>query len=67
MLSLTVEFTVVILAALLDGIEIRCSVHEALEFCCVVTCVEPIDDIAVVWKTVERQDFRTQRYRLRIV
>ena len=53
LLSSAVEFTLVILASVLNGIEIRGSVHELPEFCCVVTGVQPIDDIAVVWKTVE--------------
>ena len=61
LLSSAVEFTIVILASLLDGIEIRGSVHEAPEFCNVVTCVQPIDHIATVWKIAEHQHFRTQR------
>ena len=61
LLSSAVEFTLVILASLLDGVEIRSSVHEAPEFRCIVPHVQPIDHIATVWKPVEHQHLRGQR------
>ena len=44
-----------ILAGVLNGIEVRGSVHELAEFCDIVTGLQPIDHIATVWQPVEGQ------------
>ena len=67
LLSSAVEFALTILVSLFDGIEIGGSIHQPSELRSVVTCIQPIDHIAVVWKTVKHQYFRTQRCHIWIV